>query len=289
MRVLFSESGHDYSRYRYPYVVWAQPEPGETPADLYAAGFHPASPNLDRFVLCRHLRIRLPEFRPSSENRRVLRQGEGLSLELRARGDFEYTDERREAWLAFAEERFGPGIMHRERLDGLMRGRVVTHILACRDATRNGEEVAHALMYLEPPRMAHYYYAFYELRGRVRSLGLFFMTAAAELFRAQGFEHLYIGTCYSERALYKVQFSGLEYFNGVEWSRRMEVLKATVRHADPALHRLEDPEFLEVHGGLDALWERTGFRLSGAAATEARGSLPSDTKTTEGAKAAKME
>ncbi len=261
MKLLFSEFAPDYSQYRYPYVVWAVPEPGETPADLYGSGFHPASPDLRRFTLCRHLRVPLAGWTPTSENRRILRKGSGMVLELVTRQAFEFTAERQARWLAFAEERFGAGIMTPERLEGLMTRGVVTHLLVCRDEGEGNREVGCVLMYLEPPRMAHYYYAFYDLKHPNRSLGLFLMTAALQFFQDAGFNHLYLGTCYSERALYKTQFDGLEFFDGLAWSTNIDHLKFLVRRDAKARHLLEEPDFLSWHGGLDSLVDRTGFQL----------------------------
>jgi len=82
MILLFSEFSADYSRYIYPYVIWAVPEPGERPADLFRRGFLPSSPKLDRFYLCRNIRVDLRRFNPSSENRRILRKGAGIEAEL---------------------------------------------------------------------------------------------------------------------------------------------------------------------------------------------------------------
>lgn len=113
--------------------------------------------------------------------------------------------------------------MTEERLEGLMTRGVVTHVLLCRDEGDGNREVGAVLMYLEPPRMAHYYYAFYDRNHPNPSLGLFLMTAALGYFRDAGFGLLYLGTCYSERALYKTQFVGLEFFDGLGWSRPRSV------------------------------------------------------------------
>ena len=72
MKLLFSEARADYDRYIFPYAVWAFPEPTETPADLFERGFLPSSRNLDRFYLCRQVRIDLKKFECSSENRRAM-------------------------------------------------------------------------------------------------------------------------------------------------------------------------------------------------------------------------
>ncbi|MGZ8898777.1 MAG: hypothetical protein ACXW3Z_01660, partial [Limisphaerales bacterium] len=68
-----------------------------------------------------------------------------------------------------------------------------------------------------------------------------------------GFEHLYLGTCYSERALYKTQFSGFEFFNGFRWSTHLAELKYLVgrQGQTPGKHLLESQEYLSnFHGKL---------------------------------------
>ncbi len=273
MKILFSEYDPDYSRYLYPYVVWALPEEHETPADLYDAGFHPASPNLDRFTLCRHLRVPLAGFEPSSENRRILRKGAGLRAKLVPRAEFDFHDRRRDAWLDFAHRRFGPGVMPPERLDGLMSGRVVSHLLVFEDPgpgpgpspvepAATAREVGVVLLYLEPPRLAHYYYAFYDLAHANRSLGLHLMTRALLWFRDAGFQRLYLGTCYSERALYKDQFAGIEFFNGVAWSNDLAQLRHLVRRDARTSHLLQDPVFLAREGGFEPLAARAVHRMT---------------------------
>jgi hypothetical protein len=49
MKLLFSEGTPDYSHYHYPYVIWGFLEPGEQPADAFAAGFMPGTPEMDRW------------------------------------------------------------------------------------------------------------------------------------------------------------------------------------------------------------------------------------------------
>ena len=82
MKLLFSEARADYAHYIFPYAIWAFPEADEAPGDLFNRGFLPSSRNLDRFYLCRQVRVNLAKFKPSSENRRVLRKGAGLDMKL---------------------------------------------------------------------------------------------------------------------------------------------------------------------------------------------------------------
>jgi len=245
MKLLFSEARPDYGHYIFPYAIWAFPEPGETPADLFTAGFLPSSRQLDRFYLCRHIRVALGKFTPSSENRRILRKGEGITVKLAPRAEFEFTPARREFCKHYTDTKFGAGGMSYERLDSLFNSHVTSHVLVFAE-TATGAEVGLATLYVEGDRMAFYYYAFYDLAHANRSLGLFMMTTAAKLFADCGCQHLYLGSCYSDSALYKTQFAGFEFFNGVRWSENLEELKSILaRQQQPELkqHLLEDEAY----------------------------------------------
>lgn len=232
MKLLFSEAQADYSRYLYPYVIWAIPEAGEAPADLFNAGFLPGARGLDQFCLCRNLRVDLAAFKTSSENRRILRKGEGITTQLVPRAEFDFSSARQDFFLKYAEARYGVGVMPPERLDLLFNSPLATHLMVFNDAATGGE-LGVVLLYLEAPRVAFYRYSFFDLNHPNRSLGLFLMTTAVNYFAEQKFAHVYLGTCYSEKALYKTQFAGVEFFNGFGWSQNVDELKHVLRR-DPA-------------------------------------------------------
>jgi arginyl-tRNA--protein-N-Asp/Glu arginylyltransferase len=265
MKLLFSEQKSDYDHYQFPYSVWAAREAGETPSDIFNAGFLPSSRNLDRFYLCRQTRVNLTKFKPSSENRRILRKGEGLEVKLVPRGQFDYTAERRQFYKTYADIKFGKDVMTFERLDALFDAPVTSHLLLFSDA-ESGREVGASILYLEGAEMAYYYYAFYDLNYYARNLGMFMMTSAVALFAGRGFKRLYLGTCYSLNALYKTQFAGAEFFNGFRWSDDMKELKFIIQHDESRReqHLLETAEFRdEFYGGdLKKIADASEFRVS---------------------------
>ena len=265
MKLLFSESQSDYSRYLYPYVVWAVPEAGEAPADIFNAGFLPSARGLEQFYLCRNVRVDLVKFKPSSENRRILRKGESITMKLVPRAEFDLSPARKEFFLNYADARYGKGVMPPERLELLFNSPLATHLLVFNDA-QTGAELGIVLLYLEAPRLAFYRYSFFDLNHPNRSLGLFLMTTAVAFFTAQKFAHLYLGTCYSERALYKTQFAGVEFFNGFQWSQNLAELKFLLsREKDPASkHLLESEKYREEFfaGDLKNIFAVGGFRVS---------------------------
>lgn len=305
MKLLFSEHKPDYSHYLYPYAIWAVPEPGETPADLFAAGFLPSSRKLDRFYLCRQVRVDLARFKLSSENRRILRKGAGLEATLVPRRDFDYNAERRQFYKSYADIRFGKDVMSFERLDSLFASPVISHLLVFTDTatgarpspgaptnrsrgafdspdaveqpelaapgdgrppsqpvpiapvTKCAREVGAATLYLEDTKLAYYYYGFYDLNYFAHSLGMFMMTSAVASFAERGFNYIYLGTCYSQNALYKTQFAGAQFFNGFRWSDDLDELKFLVLRQQRELHQhvLEDDEYRQQFypGGLDQI------------------------------------
>jgi hypothetical protein len=247
MKLVFSEHLSDYAHYTYPYAIWAFREEGERPSQLFAAGFLPAAFTLDRFYLCRQVRVDLAKFQPSSENRRVLRKGEGIRLELIPRDQFEFTPERRTFCKTYADAKWGQDKMTFARLDALMASPVITHLLVFTD-TATGAEVGFATLYCEAPAMAHYYYGFYDLNHLGPNLGMFMMTSAAKHFAEARYRHLHLGTCYSKGALYKTQFAGVEFFNGFRWSEDLKELKFLIDRDVPGTvkHLLENEEYLRL-------------------------------------------
>jgi len=263
MKLLFSEYRSDYDHYIFPYAVWAFPEAGETPADLFDQGFLPSSRDLDRFYLCRHVRVALKEFEMTSENRRIIRKGSGIAIKLVPRAEFEFTAKRRDFFKNYADIRFGKDVMTYERLDALFNSPITSHVLLFTDS-KTGAEMGAATLYVEG-EMAYYYYAFYDLNYYARNLGMHMMTSAVDLFRKKGFRFLYLGSCYNQNALYKTQFEGAEFFNGALWSRNLDELKYLISREKHEVrqHLLESLEYRNLFsdGKLDRFLEAGRIRV----------------------------
>jgi len=264
VKLLFSEAKADYGNYIFPYAIWAFPEAGETAADLFQYGLLPSSRELDRFYLCRQVRVALTKYRPSSENRRISRKGEGIAARLVPRAEFDYTAQRREIFTTYADIKFGQDMMSYDQLDALFTSKITSHVLIFTDS-ETGAEAGTATLYLEPQRIAYYYYAFYDLNYYSRNLGMHMMTSAVALFAEGGYQFLYLGSCYSENALYKTQFSGAEFFNGVRWSANLDELKYLIRREqqEPRQHLLETEEYRQMFcdGDLPALAAASSFQV----------------------------
>jgi hypothetical protein len=94
---------------------------------------------------------------------------------------------------------------------------------------------------------------------------MFMMTSAVELFAGRGFKQLYLGTCYSQTALYKTQFAGAEFFNGFRWSDDLDELKFIIKRDKKELcqHLLETDEYRKefYDGDLEKIRAASEFRV----------------------------
>lgn len=258
MKILFSESAPDYAGYVFPYAVWGFLEAHERPADALARGFLPSTPDLSRFYLCRQIRVDLRRFSPSSENRRILRKGEGIQFELLDREVFEWTAERHAFCLAYAAKRWST-TPPPARIDRIFQSPLTTHVAVFR--APGGREIGLVSLFRDD---ATWFYsnAFYDTDHPLKSLGAFLMTETVRRLAERDQSHLHLGTCYSRAALYKTQFEGMEFFNGNRWSGDLEELKHLIGRQEKETpgHLLEEPAYLErwIPEGLAELSKAAG-------------------------------
>ncbi len=265
MKLLFSEYKSDYSNYIFPYAIWAVPETGETPSMIFARGFLPTSSNLERYYMCRHLRVDLKNFTSSSENRRIMRKCEGIQYRLVPRSQFDFNTQWRDFCKHYADIKFGNNVMTFDRLDNLFNSKIVSHLLIFTDTEKN-KDIGLTTLFLEDKTFAYYYYAFYDLNYYTRNLGMFMMTSAVDYFSQMKYDFIYLGTCYSRNALYKTQFSGAEFFNGFQWAHNLEELKYLIKRDKYIVtqHLLETDEYHDnfYDGQLETIVQAGDFTLS---------------------------
>jgi hypothetical protein len=260
MRLLFSESRPDYEGYVFPYAVWGFLEPGERPRDALAEGFLPSLPDLSRFYLCRQVRVGLRGFSPNSENRRILRKGEGIGSDLLEIGAFDATDARIDSCHRCATRRWSSPPA-RSRIERIFASPITSHVLVFSDP--DGAECGWVTLLIDGPA-AFYSNAFYRTDHPVRDLGLFLMTQTVRTLSQAGLEHLHLGTCYSRSALYKTAFPGVDFFDGTRWNKDLAALKYQLsrQDGDQPGHLLEDESFLGAFApqGLQELSAASPFR-----------------------------
>ena len=235
MKIFFSEHNRDYSTYTFSYAVYALMEKPEDFPLIYDMGFLPYSNDLKEFreifYLARSLRVDTSQFTDSSENRRVDRKLAplGIRVELKHVQDLDLADPAfRKFCLDYAETRFSGHAMPPERFDYILSRKILTHVLTF---SKEDGTTAGYVFCLLAGGMLHYWFSFFDAELMENfPLGKWMMWKTIQWAREREIKHVYLGTCYGERSLYKVRdFKGLRFFDGIEWNKDMELLKKWCR------------------------------------------------------------
>lgn len=253
MKIIFSEYKSNSKKYRYPYQVYAIREGHDLLNSIYEKGFLPSRSRKDLFYLSRSIRIDLEKFELSSENRRIMRKAEYLQSAFIPRSDFKYDYTIGKLGKDFYETRFGKGTMSVYRLKWLFTSGSMSHIIEYKDKGKDSI-VGYCIVNVSN-KLIHYAYPFYKLDYFKRDAGMGMMLQAINWAKEGGLKFIYLGTCYTNDALYKLQFKGVEYFTGYSWSEDVEKLKFLVRNEQKDGHIIEDVE------DKDKIFDKNGVKF----------------------------
>lgn len=241
MRIFSSELGQNYKTLTFGYSNYARLEAGDALPETYEAGFLPYSgvkDTKDVFYFARNARVALPQWSPTSENRRIAKKFDGQFTKKRTPlKEFKVTEEFISFWLSYFEKRHGPGVMPRERLELILSFGLVSSVISYHD--QNGAAVGYVLE-VEAGDMRHYWYSAYDMSLVRQSLGLWLMGDAVRDAHEAGFKHYYLGTVYGEKALYKTNFEPLEWWDGGAWSNDLSLLKKRAKSDESRIISLID-------------------------------------------------
>lgn len=182
-------------------------------ADMYDRGY--VFTRIGKGVMhqTRSVRIDLTKFELTSENRRVIKKANigmtPISLPL---DDYDiYVGKMAKD---FYEKKFGSGIMSAQKIKEMLTDQDKSNFntaLRYSDLVA-GEIVGHVICYMDKEIM-HYSYPFYDLNAS-RDTGLGMMATAINFGKEQGLKYIYLGSLQRPGDTYKLQFEGLEWFDG---------------------------------------------------------------------------
>ncbi len=230
MRLFFSEYRTDYTTYTFGYTAYCQPESASEIPAAYAQGFLPytgdTSLNDDTFYMARSLRIELDRFEDSSENRRVDRKASELALHMQvtAKEAFDLHDPTFVAFCTeYAAERFAGGEMSTQRFEYVLSRSLLTHLITF----RTEERVFGYVLACIHGDMLHYWFSFFDTEYmQSHALGKWMMWKTIRWAKDNGLSHVYLGTCYQPKSLYKVRdHKGIAFFDGRGWNPDASLLK----------------------------------------------------------------
>lgn len=229
MRLLLNEFGHEYDSYSFGYTIHGEWEPNDTLDAAYAAGFLPYAPphdDRDLFYMSRSVRVPVSAFTPTSENRRIFRKFDGQFTEqTMSREELRASTHFRELFLAYFEGRHGTQVMPAERLDRILARDLPLRAIAY---AVEGVVIAYVLEVAEGS-FSHYWYSCYDLQYAGTSLGMWLMLDTVRRAEREERTHAYLGTAYGEKAKYKTNVPGLEYWDGNVWQADTRQLETIMR------------------------------------------------------------
>ena len=202
---------------------------------LYAGGHLFTRKHLGSMYQTRSLRIDLSKFELSSENRRILKKTENLKLETCNLPLENYTWRIGKMGKDFYETKFGLKTFSANKIKELLTARhnfnklFLYQIENCKLKIEN-LQCGYAIC-RETNELLHYSYPFYNLQSEISNLGMGMMTLAIQHAKNVGKKYIYLGSAQRPTDTYKLQFTGLEWWDGKVWQTDLEELKQQIKQS----------------------------------------------------------
>ena len=205
--------------------------------NLYNEGFVATRLGRGIFNKTRSLRIDLGAFILSSENRRILKKTEGLNLSSHPIPYAPYSWTVGKMAKDFYTEKFGDGTFSANKIKELLTtpDKSTFNRLHIYRWPNYPEPIGYCIA-LETSEFLHYCYPFYELHATEHplppNLGLGMMLRAILSAQEEGKKHIYLGSLQRPSDTYKLQFTGLEWFDGKVWHTDITAAKNLLTHIE---------------------------------------------------------
>lgn len=261
MKLFFGEFKANYDKYSFPYQVWLYKEEGDNVEKIYESGFLPIRSMASVYFLSRSLRVDLNKFELSSENRRILKKTENFSSKVIPLSDFDYSPTVQKMCSNYADEKFGKDVLPTSTIRAIFRNGVYNNIIVFKDNSSGGE-IGYAVCYITK-NLIQYAFSFYDLTYLKDNLGARMMLEAVKWGKENDKSYIYLGSCYSKESLYKIEYKGVEFFNGFSWSSNMDELKYTIdRNGEEYLFK--DKDYLDTfyEGQKETILKTKGVRVN---------------------------
>jgi leucyl-tRNA---protein transferase len=169
----------------------------------------------------RSVRINLTAFTLSSENRRIIKKTEGLSLATHPLPYAAYDFSIGKLGKDFYDTKFEKGTMSAQKIKEMMTDAEKSNfnlLLTYQDGSTEGDPtIAGYTICYHSSSLIHYSYPFYDLNSSPKDMGMGMMVRAISFAKESGLPYIYLGSLQRPSDTYKLQFEGLEWFDGKEW------------------------------------------------------------------------
>ena len=218
---------------------------------LYSRGFLFTRVGKGHMYQTRSVRVDLSKFELSSENRRVLKKTEELLLKTTPLPHPAYDWHIHKMGHDFYKTKFGEKTFTANKLKELMTEEKNNFNLLLSytvipaqagiqttvdlDSHFRGDDNRGSVGYcicFETPELLHYCYPFYDIRdsgSAIPNIGLGMMLRAIIWSKEQGKKYVSLGSASRPSDTYKLQFAGVQWWDGARWSSNIEFLKSNLK------------------------------------------------------------
>ncbi|MBP6859044.1 MAG: hypothetical protein KBC69_00255 [Candidatus Magasanikbacteria bacterium] len=177
----------------------------------------------------RSLRINLETFQLSSENKRILKKTENLICTDSPIPYEQYTWNIHKMGKEFYEQKFGEKTFGAQKIKELITNSEKSNFNKLFTYSLNAEIVGYCIS-LETKNIIHYCYPFYDLNIDYPNLGMGMMLQAIVRAKKENKKYIYLGSAQRPTDTYKLQFNGLEWFDGKAWQANTNELKQLLQN-----------------------------------------------------------
>ncbi len=203
-------------------------------SELYASGHVLVRTSRGKLNQTRSLRVSLPDFEPNTENRRILRKVEDMSVEAVplpvAEADYDWNIHK--LGKDYFQRKFGPQVFSANKIKELLTDQQNSNFNLLLHYKSADKTVGYAICYVNSDMM-HYAYPFYDLDAFPVNYGMGMMLQALLYAKEAGKQYLYIGSASRPADAYKLQFNSLQWFDGEQWNSDLEALKPLLQENSP--------------------------------------------------------
>jgi leucyl-tRNA---protein transferase len=172
----------------------------------------------------RSLRINLEKFELSSENRRVIKHAENIAMNPLSLPLADYDWHIHKMGKEFYEKKFGEKTFSAQKIKELITGGQKSSFNLLLEYKLGAKTTGYCVCLLTK-NIFHYCYPFYDLAAQTANMGMGMMLKAILYAKDEGKKYFYLGSAQRPADIYKLQFAGLEWFDGKEWQTDAVALK----------------------------------------------------------------
>ncbi len=206
--------------------------------EAYSKGFLFTRTGKNKLIETISLRIKLQEFKQSSENRRILNKGANITLSTETLPYNKYSWRIHALGKKYYQAITGTSSFSASRIKTLFTDVSQSNfnfIFTFSNTITPNENIGYVLCYKDSS-IIHYSYPFYNLENPLKKdLGLIMINKAINWAVNNNIKYFYLGSVTSPKAFYKLQFNALEWwdYQNLVWSSDLKKLKELVNGLQP--------------------------------------------------------